>query len=74
MDWQLPHYLHASEISQAREKHHFLIDNKITSSTMYRQETFPSKFKVFIAALTSQASRMYVPQAEFLTKERLRRQ
>lgn len=37
---KLPHYLHASEISQAREKHHFLIDNKIISSTMYRQKTF----------------------------------
>lgn len=33
-------YLHAIKISQAREKHHFLIDNKITSSTIYRQETF----------------------------------
>lgn len=27
---------------------------------MNRQETFPSKFKVFITALTSQASKMYV--------------
>lgn len=41
---------------------------------MYRQETFPSQFKVFITALTSQASRMYMPQAELLTKESLRRQ
>lgn len=26
--------------NEDREKHHFLIDNKITSSTIYRQETF----------------------------------
>lgn len=47
-----------AKISQAREKHHFLINNKITSSTMYRQEPFPSKFKVFMTALNSQASRL----------------